>query len=242
MPEKRSKRKPKRPVIRKTVERPSVHESRAEPTKYNEQPGKVPWDIMPKGNVGPGKRRSKAQLRMQVEVLLQRREPPGDEAWAVHGPSTHHMLVEMLDDLTVARRPALRQRIIATLGQLKVKVAIPRLGEILAQKSEDDLTRTFAASALGHMGDATVVPILGRAALDKSEVVRRQVAYALRRTANADAVPHLLILSEDPAKHVGEVARAGLQAFEKELGKRLIKGRKQAVRKKRRVTVPARDH
>jgi len=241
VPEKRSRRKARPPVIRKTIERPSVHDSDAEPPKYNERPVRVPKDIMPKSNVRLAKRGSKALIRVQVEVLLRRREPPNDDAWAQLGPSVHPMLVEMLDDIAIARQPAMRQRIIATLGQLKVKAAIPHLSEILAQKSEDEITRTFAASALGHMGDTTVIPILGRAAIDKSDVVRRQVAYALGRVASADAVPHLVILADDPAQHVREIASAGLQAYEKQLGKRSNRRLKQAEKKERAVMTPARD-
>ena len=119
--------------------------------------------------------------------------------------------------------------------------AIPRLAEILSARGEKDVSRTFAASALGRMHDPAVTHVLGRAVLDKSAMARRQIGHALRRTGHADAVPHLLRLADDPEKHVSDVARASLSVFKKQLGPRLTKGRRPVAKKKRRGVSPSRD-
>ena len=77
---------------------------------------------------------------MKIESLLLRREPPDDEAWLALGPDAPAILVAMIDDASVCRRTALRQRVIATLGQLQVKSGISRLSEILAARAEDEIT------------------------------------------------------------------------------------------------------
>jgi HEAT repeat protein len=173
---------------------------------------------MPKGAIRRGGARSLAQIRMNVEELLRRREAPSPEAWRELGPEAEDVLVQLVDDPAIARQEALRQRVIATLGQLGVAATTPRLGAILRDRSEPPLTRAYAASALGTMGDPQCISELARAVLDRDEIVRRRVAVALGRIHHTDAVPHLLRLAKDRSPEIAEIAMTELKAFEKELG------------------------
>jgi HEAT repeat protein len=171
--------------------------------------------------VRPGEGGTPARLRLRVEQLLRGREVPPTEAWAELGPEVPALLIRLLDDPAVARHEALRQRVIATLGQLDVAAAVPRLAEILRDRRETPLTRTFAASALSRMQGAGVVAALGQAITDRDEMVRGEVARALGRTQDPEAVPYLAALLNDPAGHVATTAAAQLRAFERRLGRRL---------------------
>lgn len=192
----------------------STTDSDDQPTNYNEPAIQRAEDILPPGSIARFDRLpddSAAAARLHIERLLSSREPPDAEAWtdvADHAPS---ILLAMLDEDGIRRRPAMRQRVIATLGQLDETAAIGRLGDILNSRSEDELTRTFAASALGYMRHAATVPALAEAVTDPSPMVRRQVGKALRRSGSRYAIPHLLRLADDEASSVSEVALHGLQ-------------------------------
>ncbi|WP_431963746.1 HEAT repeat domain-containing protein [Nocardia sp. bgisy134] len=168
-------------------------------------------DVAPEGNWTAGETDSPADLRLRVEHLLLRREPPDADAWAVLGPETAGLLVRMIDDPAIGRRPALRDRVIATLGQLGVISAIPRLGEIMVDRAEVAATRALAANATGRIGAREATATLARAAGDKDEMVRRQVALALGRIGDVEAVTHLLALSADSSAIVVEAAQDGLR-------------------------------
>jgi len=109
----------------------------------------------------------------------------------------------------------------ATLGQLGVVRAVSQLGELLLRSSEDTLTRTYAASALGRIVDARAIQFLGQAVAEKNDMVRRQVALALGRTRHPNAIPHFLKLLNDKSKHISSVAATELRAYEKELNVKL---------------------
>jgi HEAT repeat protein len=194
------------------------------PNKYNEPPVRRKEDQMPSGNVSLSlesvkagrSQESKAVLRLQIEKLLQRREAAPVEAWQALGEEATTLLVQMLDDRTV--REALRQRVIATLGQLGAVSAISQLGDILLNSSESALNRTYAAIALGNITDPRVVPLLGGAVTDQNPMVRRQVVRALGRANQVDAIPYLLILREDTEHEIANLAAMELRAYEKQFG------------------------
>ncbi|WP_067840184.1 HEAT repeat domain-containing protein [Nocardia lijiangensis] len=168
-------------------------------------------DVGPEGNWTAGESDSPADLRLRVEQLLLRREPPAADTWEALGPDAAGLLVRMIDDPAIGRRPALRDRVIATLGQLGVLGAIPRLGEIMLDRAEGAATRALAANATGRIGAREGTATLARAAGDKDEMVRRQVALALGRIGDVDAVTHLLALSTDSSAIVVEAAQDGLR-------------------------------
>jgi hypothetical protein len=200
---------------------PSVPDLESRPGRHDEQPATEGEDRMPAATVRPGEDGTPALLRLRVEQLLRRREAPPTEAWAELGRGAPALLIRMLDDPAVARHEALRQRVIATLGQLDVAAAVPRLADILRDRRETPLTRTFAASALGQMQGEGVVDALGRAITDRDEMVRGEVARAFGRTQDPEAVPYLASLLNDPSGHVATSAAAQLRAFERRLGLRL---------------------
>jgi HEAT repeat protein len=197
----------------------SVPDLGSMPSKYNEQPIERKEDQMPSSDVSiyPGRseaapiRESKAGLRLQIERLLHRREAVPVETWQALGEEATMLLVQMLDDQTL--QEALRQRVIATLGQLGAISAISQLGDILLNRSESALNRTYAASALGKITDPRVVPLLGRAVTDQNPMVRRQVVRELGRVDQVDAVPYLLILSEDSEREVADLAASKLRNY-----------------------------
>ncbi len=193
---------------------------------YNEPEISPKKDRMPSGNVIVNAGKSRAELRIAVEHLLRRPEPPSVEVWAPLGEDAKQLLIQMLNEPFVAR-VELRRRILATLGQLDVREALPDIREILLSSSEDRITRAQAASALGRMKNAQAIPILGQAIVDKDPTVRRQVALGLARHPEKDVIPHLLQLINDPSPAVSEAATAVLADRKK-------KGPKKPAQKKRR--------
>ncbi len=162
-------------------------------------------------------KRSRAELRIRVEQLLTRREPPPNEDWESLGEEALALLVELLDDPTVKRHDALRHRVIATLGQLSVSAALPRLGALLTDSREKALTRTYSASALGRSGLPEAVPFLGSGIGDNDDMVRRQVALSLARSGMPSAIPYLTTMLDDGAEHVAEIASEKLRDLAKQL-------------------------
>ncbi len=162
-------------------------------------------------------KRSRAELRIRVEQMLARREPPPTEDWETLGDEALVLLTELLDDAAIKRHDAMRHRVIATIGQIGVRSALPSLGAILTDAREDALTRTYCASALGRSGHPEAVRLLGRAVGDKDEMVRRQVVLALARSGSPEAIPYLTTLVDDPTKHVASVASKKLRDLAKEL-------------------------
>lgn len=178
-----------------------------------------------------------AHLRLKVEGLLLRRETAAPEAWAALGPEVRELLPRMLDDLAVQRHEAVRQKLMATLGQLEITAAIPRLGGILSDPDEAPATRAFAANALGRIRDPQVVPVLGGAVRDKDDMVRRQVARALGAVQHADAAVHLLALKDDASAEVARTAADELARYEAATGMKLG-GRRRSSRRTARKRTP----
>lgn len=174
--------------------------------RYDEPPLTPAPDRMPRGTFRPGKQpaRSDAELRIQVEQLLERREAPPAEAWRALGENAFALLERMLDDGSL--REALRQRVIATLGQIGAPGSIPRLGAILTSPAESALNRAYAASALGQAQDARALPYLGRAIADRDTLVRRQVTRALGQLDLPGALPYLDALQQDASPQIARLA------------------------------------
>mgnify|MGYP002777666029 CR=1 FL=1 len=195
---------------------PSVPDAQSEPGKHDEPRLERKKDVMPKGNFDPsGKDRPhrnlspKAALRLQIEALLQRREAAPPEVWKALGDEAVSLLVELVDETTLP--DAIRQRVVATLGQLNAPQAVDRLGRLLTDRTEKAIDRTYAAHALGQIGGGQAVPWLGRAIVDKDPMVRLQVTRAFTRIKSPDTLPYLLTLSRDANAEVARVADGELQ-------------------------------
>lgn len=202
----------------------SISDFESIPTNYNEQPIENKKDQMPQGNINLSPeslkttlgQESKAGLRIHIEKLLQRREAAPVEDWKELGEEATTILIQMLDDATV--KEAMRQRVIATLGQTGAKSSISPLGNILLSPSESSLNRTYAANALGNIADPRVVSLLGSAAINQPLMVRRQVVRSLGRINQVDAVPYLLILGDDTVQEIANLAVIELHTYEERFG------------------------
>lgn len=233
----------KRRSLRPGQPPPSVPDLDAEPGTYNEPAIERKRDAMPAGTLTRYGTTSLAELRLRIEQLLQRREAADTEAWLALGPEAAPLLLRLVDDAAIGRNVALRDRVIATLGQLAVRAAIPRLGQVLLDRAERGATRALAANAIGRIGDPTAIPYLVQAGRHADDVVRRQVAIALGRLPHPDAVPHLQALAADPSPAVSEAAGDALRQSQERLGVTLapaVKPRR-AVRPPRRKTSPQRE-
>jgi hypothetical protein len=153
---------------------------------------------------------TRADLRLRVERLLRRREAASTTAWDELGPDARGLLVEMLDDETVRAEEALFHRVISVAGQLALNRAIAPLGAILSDRSARNVSRAYAANALGRIGEVAALDALVSAATVKDDMVRRQVAMALGRIKHDAVTPHLQQLQRDPSIAVAEVAREAL--------------------------------
>lgn len=201
------------------VKYPTVPESEAGPTKYNEpdletKTDQVPPDLFQLSD-------TRADLRLQIEMLLQRKEAASEDAWADLGPDARTLLVEMIDDESVRSREAIFHRLISVIGLLSIKRGIAPLSAVLNDRSEKNVTRAYAANALGRIGDPAGIEALIAAANVKDDMIRRQVAIALGRIDRDTVVLHLLKLSEDKSVAVAEVAEEALGRWEKKLGMQL---------------------
>jgi hypothetical protein len=226
----------KRPADKKRlpVKYPSVPDSEAGPTRYNEPDVPTGVDRMPLDRFQLSDTR--ADLRLRVEQLLQRKEAASLDAWAELGPDARALLVGMLDDEAVRSREATLHRVISVVGQLAVKRGVAPLSAILADESASNVTRAYAANALGRIGEATAVDALVAAAPAKDDMIRRQVAIALGRIDREVVVPHLLKLREDESIAVAEVAAEALGRWEEKLGRQSGAKRKAAPPKSVRKT------
>jgi hypothetical protein len=233
----RRKKYPKQPAVY-----PSVPDIETEPGHYDEPEISREPDRIPLGNFTLGQSGSAAELRLRVESFLRRKEAPNVEVWEELGDNARTMLLQLIDDVAITNNQGLRQRVIATLGQLGMKRAIPRLGEILLSPSEDPIVRAAAANALGRIPDTEVNSFLGRAVSDRDAVVRRQIALALGRVSGPRIIGHLKALANDSSPAVASVAIEQLRAYERELGTKLnIKGKVSRARAHKRKIQPASD-
>lgn len=211
------------------VKYPSVPDSESGPTRYNEPDVPTGVDRMPSEHFQLGDTR--ADLRLRVEQLLQRKEAAAVDAWVDLGPAARSLLVEMLDDEAVCSREAIFHRVISVLGQLAVNRSIAPLSAILANESTRNVTRAYAANALGRIGDGAAIDALVTAATVKDDMIRRQVAMALGRIDRDAVVPHLLRLREDKSIAVAEIAGEAVVRWEQKLGQSLGAKRKVAQTK-----------
>lgn len=192
---------------------PSVPDLGSEPAGYDEPEIPPAGDHLPPTDLQATPEDSLAALRLRMEQLLRRREPPSADAWHALGPGAADMLIRLLDDPAVAADEALRQRVIATVAQLSLAGSVRRLQQALLDRSETALTRTYAANALGRIDPDAAVAVLGEAATDDSPMVRRQVARALSAARDPRAAEHLERLLRDPVPPVTEAAAEGLRAL-----------------------------
>jgi HEAT repeat protein len=192
---------------------PSVPDAESEPPTYDEPEAPPADDHLPPGDAGDVPPDSPAVLRLRVEELLRRREPPSADAWRMLGPRSADMLVRLLDDPVVAADEALRQRVIATVAQLGLGDAVARLQQALLDRAETALTRTYAANALGRIDPDAAVAVLTEASTDESPMVRRQVARALGAARDPAAVAPLERLLDDPVAPVADIAAERLRAL-----------------------------
>jgi len=220
------------------VKYPSVPDRESGPTQYNEPALPAAEDRVPSSQFVYTA--SKADLRLQLERLLERKEAGSADDWAGLGPDARGLLVELLEDDSIRSQHALLHRLIAVVGQLSIKRSVPRLVDLLVDEATSTLTRAYAANALGRIGEPAAIDALARAVSHKDDMVRRQVAMALGRIERDVVVPHLVRLQQDGSIAVAEVAAEALQRWEKKLGQRLGTRSKPATAKRsKKKTLPA---
>ena len=188
---------------------PSLPDSESGPTRYNEPEPPTAQDRLPRTAFRLGD--SKADLRLRVEQLLMRKEAAPEDAWNALGPDARAMLVDLLDDPVMHAQEALLHRVIATVGQLAVNRGIAPLGALLTDGDERAITRTYAANALGRIGEPAAIEALAASVGAPDAMLRRQVAIALDRIDRDAVLPHLLKLGADKSLAVSEVALRALQ-------------------------------
>ena len=203
------------------------------PTRYNEPALPPALDRIPSDKFQLGNTR--ADLRLRIERLLQRKEAVSNDAWFELGAGAPSLLVEMLNDEAVRCDEAILHRVISVVGQLSIQSGILPLSEILTDGSARPVTRAYAANALGRIGDAAAMEGLIAAAKVKDDMIRRQVAIALGRIDHPSVVQHLLRLQEDNSVAVAEVVAEPLRRWEEKLGRR-SQGKQKATRVKSRPT------
>jgi hypothetical protein len=198
------------------VKYPSVPDSESDPTRYNEPDLPIARDRVPSDRFQLSDTR--ADLRLRIERLLQRKEAVPEDAWPDLGPDARSLLVEMLDDQVVRSHEAMFHRVIGVVGHLKVKRAIAPLSAILADVSATPVTRAYAANALGRIGEAAAIDALVTSVKVKDDMIRRQVAIALGRIDRNAVIPHLMRLGEDKSIAVAEVAAEAVGRWEEKWG------------------------
>lgn len=235
MSRKRSTPPPKLPM-----KLPSVPDSESEPTKYDEPELPQASDRVPRERFDPTRRGSRAELRMRLEELLRRKESPPESVWADLGEDARDLLVSLLDDEAIRSYDALRHRLIAVLGQLRVQRSVPGLIAILGDRGERPVTKAYAVGALGRIGGAAATDALAPLVGSKDDMLRRQVAIALGRIDRPEAIPHLVALHGDDSTAVSEVATEALRTWEERLGKPLApRGKARTAKQPKKKSVPA---
>lgn len=230
----------KRPP-RQPVRYPSLPDADATPGLHDEPPIQLREDRVPRSRLGESPRNSIADLRLTIEQLLRRKEAFDRKPWEALGEQSRPLMVAMLADDALLTQPALYQRLIAALAELREARAVAPLGAMLREKSMRASTKAFAANALGRIGDPAAVEALVQLLANKDDMIRRQVAMALGRIDADSAVPHLLALARDKSAAVNEVAIDAVRRWEKRLGQKLMTGIKPQAQKKapKRKLMPA---
>jgi len=117
-------------------------------------------------------------------------------------------VLAMLDDTFVlARREA-----IVVAGQLRIKKAVPRLGQLLAPQGDQMMVRQAAAEALGQIAGEEAAGLL-RAALEGGEstgLVLKVIINAIGELKDAEAVPQLIRVVHSDRLGSGAVAATAL--------------------------------
>jgi hypothetical protein len=222
------------------VKYPSVADSETSPGNYNEPASPTKADTTPSTGFRLAPAESKADLRLRIEELLRRRDSVGADAWAALGDAGRTLLVDLLDDEAIRSQQALFHRLISIVGQLSVKRSVAPLAALLSAGSESNLTKAYAATALGHIGEVSALEALANAVTTKDDMVRRQVAKALARIERPTVIPHLRKLQEDKSAAVSEIAVEALQSWEKKLNLRVGAAKKRPARKpSRKKVIPA---
>lgn len=226
------------------VRYPSIPDRESGPPRYNEPPISPRADRMPSDRFQPGDTR--ADLRLRIERLLQRKEAASIDAWNELGSDARTLLVDMLDDEAVRSRETSLNRVISVIGTLGINRAISPLAAILMDRSASAVTRASAANALGRIGESAAIDALISVVGVKDDMIRRQAAMALGRIEREAVVPHLVELSRDESPAVAEVAAAALDVWETRLGRVPGRARKPATtkattapRRARRKRMPA---
>jgi len=222
------------------VKLPSLPDRESGPTRYNEPEPRSAQDRLPRTAFRLGE--GKADLRLRVEQLLMRKEAAPSDAWESLGQEARAMLVDLLDDPVVHAQEALLHRVIATVGQLAINRGIAPLGALLTDGDERAITRTYAANALGRIGEPAAIESLAAAVNASDAMLRRQVAIALDRIDRDAALPHLLKLGADKSVAVSEVAVRALQRL-RPPGVRVASPKKRtpAARTRKKKTMPEAD-
>src|SRR6267378_1697967 len=158
---------------------PTIPDYESGPTRYNEPELAIAADRMPGEKFQSGL--SKADLRLQIEAMLLRRDSLSAASWSQLGDDARAMLVDLLDDEAIRSREAIFHRLISVNAQLMVKRSVAPLAAILTDKSESSLTKAYAANALGRIGEPAALAALAASINTDDEMVRRQVAMALGR-------------------------------------------------------------
>jgi len=197
----------------------SVPDDGSNPPRYNEPALPSSNDKVP--SVAFQLADSKADLRLRIEKLLLRKETTGADEWARLGPQGRDLLVDLLEDEAIRAHDALFHRLISVIGQLSVKRSIAPLSAILNDRSETNLTKTYAANALGRIGESAAISALVQSSGTKDDMVRRQVAIALGRIDRDSVIPHLRKLQHDPSMAVAEVAAEAIRRWEEKVGQSL---------------------
>ena len=137
-------------------------------------------------------------------------------------------------------REAVLHRLISVLGQLSVKHSVAPLSTMLIDRSTNNLTKAYAANALGRIGEPAAIDALAASLSAKDDMVRRQVAMALGRIDRDAVVPHLMKLRRDKSIAVAEVATEAMRRWEERLGQRLgTKLEVPAVKARKKKIMPA---
>ncbi len=218
---------------------PSIADNESKPGSYNEPASSTKVDVIPSTTFRLSPRESKADLRLRIEQLLMRRCSLGADDWAALGDPGRAILVELIDDPAIRSHETVFHRLIAVIGELAVKGSVAPLAALLNAGSETNLTKAYAATALGHIGESSAIDALASALTAKDDMVRRQVAKALGRLDSVAVIPHLRRLQSDKSIAVSEVAAEALGRWEKKLGQHIGATKKPAKPKALRKKVHA---
>uniref|UniRef100_A0A0K0DZ65 Deoxyhypusine hydroxylase n=2 Tax=Strongyloides stercoralis TaxID=6248 RepID=A0A0K0DZ65_STRER len=108
-------------------------------------------------------------MKRRFMALMQLRSAPCNR-------SANWIVRAFLDDSAL-----LKHELAFCLGQMRAKVAIPTLFDILKNKDEDPMVRHEAAEALGAIGDPTVIEKLTPFLDDSNREVRETVELSIER-------------------------------------------------------------